>query len=283
MGIGGGRSRRVIVRGVRAGRYSWGMNNDLVPERRADKNGVVSTKWVRPVAGGGTAVSVPAPMTPVVVGEDWDALKGSLIDKEFERSWLGIRKRIALSRFDYEAVCMVNELLERKSDVSVAVQIVFGNADEMADDEKFIGDPFLPLNNVAVFGELAIRPFATTEEIPALVNGLSAHFGPGRDYLHGVTVEERAAAVALVTVITSLENHEFVDFVEVDQAAEFEPYLGDYRSVELRSAGLAELVKARPGDAEEIARIINERDSDDAGMVALVLGSGHRSLNTGML
>lgn len=257
------------------------MTNDLVPERRADKNGVVSTKWVRPVAGGSSAARVPAPLAPAAV-EDWESLAGSPIAEVFGESWLGRKAKVSLRQFDYEAVCIINELLERKPDLAQEPERVFNEADEKLMDEAFVGDPFLPLNEVAVFAEVVLRPYALTDELVPLVNGLSAYFGAGRDYLHGVTVEERAAAVALVTVVTSLENHDFIDFEEVGEG-EYEPYLGEFRSIALRSPELAELVMAHPAEAGEIVRIINERDSDDPGMVGTVLGSGHRSLNTGML
>jgi len=259
------------------------MNSNLVPERRSDKNGVVSTKWVRPAGSGcSSAVTVPAPLAPAVVHEGWDALIGSPIDEAFKESWLGITSSASLSQFDYEAVCIVNELLERKPDVGDEVERVFNQADEMLIDEDYVGDPFLPMNHVAVFGEVVLRPDVLTGEIAPLVNGLNEHFGAGRDYLHGVTDAERRSAVALVTMITSLKNEEFVDFDEVREN-EFEPYLGEFRSVALRSAELAELVKAHPDEAEDIARIVNERDSDNAVMVAVVLGSGNKAMREGVL
>jgi hypothetical protein len=252
--------------------------NNLVPERRPDKNGVVSTKWVRPAGGGASMAAVPAPVALSAVRKDRGSLFGSPIEAVFMDSRMD-SPEFSLSQFDYDAVRVVNGLLERGVDLGREPMRVFNQAYYRLTDADAPGDPFLPMNDLAVFGEIVKSPDALANDLEPIIRGLAPYFGSERDYLNGVTEEERCSAIALVTVITRLENEEFI---EVDDPYDEGPG-GDYRSFDLRSPELAELVMANPDDAEEIIRIVNERESDDAAMVAEVLKSEHKSLSSGML
>lgn len=257
-----------------------GMKNHLVAERRPDKNGVVSTKWVRPVAGGHVvAANVPAPVKPVSAREDWDSLAGSAIDDVFRESYMGRYGTGALNLFDYEAVVAVNKLIEGDPYFRHETMRVCNQAYRRLTGEEDSREPFLPMNDVAVFGEIVFRVDSEANDMEPVVKGLARHFGEGRDYLHGVSEEERAAAVALVTVVTTIGD---CDQLVIDDPDREGPG-GPRRAFFLRSAELEELVVVNPERAEEIAEIIKERDSDDAGMIAAVLGLGNRALQEGML
>jgi hypothetical protein len=185
----------------------------------------------------------------------------------------------ALNRFDYEAVVAVNKLIESDSYFRHETMRVCNQAYRHLTGDEDLREPFLPMNDVAVFGPIVLRPDSEANDLEPVVNGLARHFGAGRDYLHGVTDEERASSLALVTVITTVGDG---DHLVIDDPDNEGPG-GARRAFFLRSEELAELVMANPERAEEIAEIINDRDSDDAEMVAAVLGLGNRALREGML
>jgi len=260
-------------------RYPKSMSH-LIPERRTNKNGVTSTKWVRPPETGAPTVALPAPPSVSVTRENWDSLVGSPIDHVFKESSMFVRSEYKLSIFDYDAACIVNELLERGVIPHHEPMRVFNQTlHRLVDKTSDLGDPVLAMNDLAVFGEVVRREGSEADDLKALVNGLSEHFGVGRDYLHGVTDEERRAAVALITVITLIKDD---DFIAVNDPHDEGPG-GDYRAGMLRSPELAELIKTRPDLAEEIAHIVNDRGSDDAGMIAEVLDAEQKALRGGVL
>lgn len=254
--------------------------SNLIPERRPDKNGVVSTKWVRPAAlCNATGDKIPAPELSPASREDWGSLVGSQIEAIAKDSRMGGVPGNPLSQFDYEAVVMVNEMLERNIYLESELLRVFNQAYRWTHEDKDESpeDPFLPMKDLAVFGEIIMNPDAVANDAEPIIRGLAEHFGEERDYLHGVTEEERRSALALVTVITLLENPHFIKIY--DQYDEGPG--GDYRFFGLKSSELAELVKAHPDDAQQIVQIVNERD--DASMVAEILKSEHKALGGGIL
>ena len=245
-----------------------------------NRNGVVSTKWVRPAALNASSSTIPEPASVRKLKEDWSKLDGSPIDGVFKESSLYGRSKIPLSIFDYDAVCIVNDLMSEGVYLGQQPLRVFNQTCyQMEDGEEPFGDPVLGMNDIAVFGEIVMGEESNTDDMEPVVKGLGEHFGIGRDYLKGVTDDERRAAVALVTVLTRLEHDKFI---RVDDPYNEGPG-GDYRTFQLRSSELAELVKARPEDATQIAQIINDRGTDDVGVVTSVLDSEFKALRDGAL
>lgn len=252
-------------------------NGNLTPEKRTDKNGVTSVRWVRPKSGAMSMSSLPAPSPGKQPNKEVDPKRLENLSATISQSTLRWT-RCSLSDFNPDALEAVEAIMQE------AIQNgVLGAADDavhkglngvrknIMDNRYSKNDPaaFAPFNNVAVFGRVITSPDAINRDLGKLLAGLR-RFSNVEDFLHGATDDGRAQAVALVTVASRIS----------------EPFLiRDWERGEfhISNGELSKLIMERPADAERIAAVVTARGTDDADLIRSILETSAPSLAEGIL
>lgn len=252
-------------------------NGNLTPEKRTDKNGVTSVKWVRPKSGVTSIPSLPAPSSGKQTSKEIDPKRYENLATKISQSTLRWTN-CSLNDFDLDALEAVETIMQeaiRDGVLGAIDDAVYkglnGVRKNIMDNRYSKTDPaaFAPFNNVAVFGRVITSPDAIHRDLGKLLAGLR-RFSRVEDFLHGATDEGRAQAVALVTVASRIR----------------EPFLvRDWEQGEfhISNGELSALIMERPADAERIAAIVTERGTDDTALIRSILETSAPSLAEGIL
>lgn len=255
---------------------------NLIPERRMNKNGITTTKWVLPPSNSGVGRgSIPSPVAPPKSSMVYSPKHGREIDLKhtdfsmlFERSMLkysGFR----IEELDRNVVQTLEYMVQEAEgkDYSSMADSAVTTACNIVSSRMEMGEhgDYTALNNLAVFGEAVMQPQSRSYEVQSLVMGL----GQGnRDFLLDATEEEREAAITLVTAGSRIKGPLMV--MEGD-------YYSDNRTVRIASDALADFVLSRPDDVERITQIVNDRNTDDVNVVRDILDHDQQALRDGVL
>jgi hypothetical protein len=139
--------------------------------------------------------------------------------------------------------------------------------------EMGYSDDYTALNNLAVFGDAVMHPDSANYDVVALVAGLGDPASP-MDFLLESTEEDREMALTLVTAASRIKE----PFVEING-----DYYANTRTIRVASPALADFILSRPDDVERIARVVNERETDDVDIIRDVLDHEQQSLREGVL
>lgn len=246
-----------------------GLNDKLLPEQRADRNGVVSTKWVRPTG------------EPAVRGYDFPQAPAPASFTEHEQ-----RLAAAVETLDlFEAPATLKRLSNRVLDDLTGV--CGGNEQRSAfllrcveydEPESFIDDY---LHLVDYFDA---ENFPSSDAAFSSVRSLCAY-----DFLSEAKRDEpypeqrRKQCIALIRGTDALErlvvaNKLPSDTVEA-QFLDFDPM--DY--VRITDGDLARFFADHPDDTDAIIKTIEQRLSTDTSMLLAVIGHGTRAVSEGVL
>lgn len=249
--------------------------SSLIPERRMNKNGVMTTKWVRPVSSGSVPAPIPAPVVGSAgTGQDFNVSRTE-VAMLFSRSRLASRK-FSIHDFTPGSVQAVEWMIQAadadgfKWRANNVVSGVFEDVRENLSAPAFMDETgtLAPFNNLAVFGEAVIQPDGKNFDVTALVLGLR-WFDGVKDYLLDASDEQRSQATALLIVASRIEP----PFIEATAKMD----------ISLRSDELAAFIMERPDEAADIAYVINERGTDDVAVIREMLDHGQQSLRDGLL
>lgn len=254
----------------------------LIPERRLNKNGVMTTKWVLP-SSGGSAVNrgIPAPAGFPKNFKIYSPKYGAEVDvadTDFSLLYQAslLKNSSLLGEIDPNVVQTIEYMIQDSdghdhiSLVHSALRMAFNMVSStMAEGD----DPdYTALNNLAVFGGAIMQPDSRSYEVQSLIMGL----GQGnRDFLLDATEEERENAVALVTAASRLKP----DFVKIEGGG----YYSDKRTVSIVSGELADFILSRRDDVERITQIVNERGTDNLDVIRDVMDHSLPALSEGVL
>ena len=255
--------------------YSCCMTN-LIPERRVNKNGIMTTKWVsppsEPVAARG---NIPAPMASPRSSKIYSPrhemeieVAYSEVGALFAKSLLKHSHR--LEDLDPQVLQAVELMVQGAMSKGLSFQA--DKAVSTALNTCGLGD-YTALNNLAVFGGSVMHPDSENYDVQALVAGLAPRFGVG-DFLLDNTEGEREEALVLVTAAARIRE----PFVKIH-----DNQYSDNRTISVASSELTDFILSRPDDVERIARAVNERGTDDVDVIREVLGHGQQSLRDGVL
>jgi hypothetical protein len=255
--------------------------NNLIPERRMNKNGVMTTKWVLPPSeGAGNRVSFPSPVAPPKSSKIYSPKYGAEVDvadTDFARAFgqSMMKHSNLLGEIDPHVVQTLEYMIQESEDNDCAS--LADSATRMAlnivSSSITRGESvdFAALNNLAVFGGAVMQSDSRSYEVQSLVMGL----GQGnRDFLLDATEDEREAAITLVTAASRLKP----PFVKIEG-----DYYSDDRTVQIASGELADFFLSRPDDVERITRVVNDRGTDDVDAVREVLDHDQQALREGVL
>lgn len=268
------------------------MNSNLTPERRTDKNGKTSTRWVKP---GATSLqpkaALPAPKPAL-------HLQTPHLDASFKRANLD-QRGFTIAYLDPRTVVAVEELLASVgNDYETAIlrseinDLVFGALKTIRDgyDDDYRCD----INNVAVFGKILKDDGDCKGRINRYIAGLHRYgaFTDISDFLLEATDEQRAQAKALVHFANTAPEPWSKNYYGYDSDSTdiYGTYSEDANEEDLYVAvdgndpeGLTEFIMDHHEQVDDIIRIITERQSDDLTMLASVLGHEETSLRSGLL
>lgn len=245
-----------------------GYMSRLIPERRLNKHGVLVTRWVASPSENPAEPRIPAPTAPVF------NVARSKVASLFKLSRLA-SMGFDIQGFDPGAVQAVEWVLQKAGEDGTlwqAQRIVIKAFDDVRDNlaaPAFMDDagPLATFNNLAVFAGAVMHRDAQRFDVRELAGGLDMFPGVS-DFLFDATEEQRVQAVALVTVAAFFEQP-----VVVWQSG----------AVSLRSEPLRALIMEHPDDAERIARVIRDRNTDDTGAIREVLWHEQQALSGGVL
>jgi hypothetical protein len=253
----------------------------LIPVRRMNKNGIMTTKWVLPPSDSSAGHSgIPSPVTlpksPKIYSPKY-GVEVDVADTDFARSFgkSMMKHSNLLGEIEPNVVQTLEYMLQEAEDndcssladsaTRMALNIV---SSSMARGESV---DFTALNNLAVFGGAVMQRESRSYEVQSLVMGL----GQGnRDFLLDATEEERENAVVLVTAASRLKP----PFVKIEG-----DYYSDDRTVEIASGELADFFLSRPDDVDRIAQVVNERNTDNVDLIRDVLDHSLPALSEGVL
>lgn len=268
----------------------------LVPERRTNKNGVTSTKWVRPTTSGTTSKKLPAPSAQAAPPR----ISAPLLEKLHHHGPLG-STLISVDRFDQRAVRAVEKMLTRTGNEGGMLDFHASKEvkDALKDIHDAVFDPdsvydeddnsvYAPINNVAAFGDALFISDCGSIELPMLVRGVSRYkrFEGITDFLLETDDEERKIATALVVVAARIKQPFIIDEYGGPED-DFDTYDEDLDPLDdntrIASPKLVDFIMERPESAEDIAKVINERQTDDVDVIREILDHGQQSLRSGLL
>lgn len=260
----------------------------LVPEQRTDKNGVTSTRWVKPASGSSPVKKMPSPALQP------EAVDTPFFDQFFSRHNSGAIFPLHKQDFDQSALTAIDSLLEKaqgeqgneSTNLALFIETAFKqySADE---DHKWI-------NNIAALGEsVAFSGSLAEKSISYYVNGLHRNglFTSISDFHLEATDEERSQAAALCR-ITNILPGEHVDeslgYNEFDPDDNISDHEDDdeydyYLAIKPELGDLIEFVMNHHEQVDEIAGIMKERDTVDVGVLTEILGNKTQALREGTL
>lgn len=261
--------------------------SNLIPVRRMDKNGVMSTKWVSasPEAPSGRG-SIPAPSLPAsrhsakVYSPKYGCeieVEGSEVGVLYNRSMIRHQITHRITDIDPQVLQAVEYLIQDAGDRGLANQVEA----EVKTAFNIVGsylqrdsrNPYVALNNLAVFGGAVVQPGCKHDDITALVAGLEPYF-KARDFLRDVSDEDREKAVLLVTAASR---------IAAPMVTARGTYYEDDRAISIGSREMNEFILSRPDDLERIVQAVNERESLDVDLIRDILDHGQQSLRSGLL
>lgn len=260
--------------------------SNLIPVRRMNKNGVMTTKWVRPPSAGTASSSIPAPSPFPQAAKVFSPRHNAEVDlhatdvmRLYKQSPLTETR--GLDELNPQAIQAVELMLQKAHDcglewqagrnTAVAFNIVYSRITKgMHSVEES------PFNNLAVFGEAVVRPETkdSSYDVESLVMGIRGQFPGTKDFLMKASEEDRAKAVGLVKVAAQLEP----PFITIEGGL-----YDDDRSITIASEALSKFIMERPEDADDIARVIKDTGTDDVNLIRDVLDFGQQSLRSGVL
>lgn len=267
-------------------------NSNLVPKHITDKNGVQTTRWVKPDAGSKSATRIPSPSVGTSAKKE---LETPNMDLLFGQSRLSY-STMTVNDLNQDALATVESLLARANEddqfgssatnmrslVSAALKNISDNHHE--DQSAF--------NNVAALGEsVAFSGSMTDSSIDVYLNGIWDRFPGVNDFYTDASEEQVAQARALCRLTASLQYkylEEYMGYNEFDPDDNIEDHADDdpaeyYTKIHPDHKELVDFVMERPERVDEIVRIIRERDSVDVGMLAQVLDHEQAALKEGTL
>lgn len=263
--------------------------SSLVPKTITDKNGVVTTRWVKPDTGHLSMSKVPAPSSAPA------PLSTPLLDERFQASLLGMGGEVSLEDFDPEARRIVESLIARSESNPFAKGSVTSLVGHSFDAIEGSGTHDLTsFNNVAALGEaVAFSGGITDLPINMYINGLD-QFVHINDFHTEATEDELVKARALCRLTAALPDEYLDSYMGYsDQGFDAEDYeyeisedadsLEFYIKLHPRYEGLADLVMKYPSNVDEIAAVIKKRKSADAGMLEQVITHKEAALKEGTL
>jgi hypothetical protein len=261
--------------------------NNLIPVRRMDKNGVMSTKWVTasPEASSGRG-SIPAPSLPAsrpdpkIYSPKYGFEIGigqSEVSVMYSRSMIRHQTTHRLDDIDPQVLQALEYLIQDAKDRGLANQVEA----EVKTAFNIVGshlqrgssNPYVALDNLAVFGDAVVQPGCKHDDITALVAGLEPYF-EARDFLRDASDEDREKAVLLVTAASR---------INAPMVAARGTYYDDDRTIGIDSREMNDFILSRPDDVERIVQAVNERKSLDVGLIRGILDHGQQSLRSGLL
>lgn len=224
--------------------------SNLIPQKRADKNGRMVTRHVKPLTTPSSPPSIPAPTNDSVwAGGGITIPSGvSSVQDIWNKNRIS-RTQYTLADFDPDAVKEINRLIEesKKLDRSFGLNLAIGQAlDLMATDGIKSG-----LHNVAVFGPCVIRH--ANNDVTPFITALHELYAPREiDFYLEATDKERLSATALVefTVRAEMELGESV----VKYSSEDDEEILEY--TELRDPKLTTFILENPEKADDVFDIL---------------------------
>jgi hypothetical protein len=262
------------------------MNSNLIPEKRTDKNGVTSTRWVKPAAGKGKRGSrLPAPVVP-------QEAQSPLLDEAFKRVGVDILTANLDPRVTRSLEKMMTEVAATDSTMmSVGFNdMVFGALKQLRSEN---GGDHTQINNVAALGPTIIAGGAPRGRIEHYMNGVyRSGLFTFDDFLLDATDEQREQAKALIHFSNTIPEPwsvEYFGYNEFDaednpedhsDTTEEDYYIGVGGN---HPVELAAFVADRHGQVDEIIGVITARNSDDLTMLATLLDHDEAALKDGLL
>lgn len=268
------------------------MNSNLAPEPRTDKNGRVTTRWVKPgMHSANLKASLPSPKTtPNLRTPHLDAsfARANLEQRYFTAADLDPRTVIAVEELlasvgnDYESVTVRSEIND----------LVFGALKTIRDG--YVDDYRFDINNVAVFGMTLKEDGECKGRINRYIAGLHRNevFTDIADFLLEATDEQRAQAIALVHFANTAPEPWSKNYYGYDSDSTdiYGTYSEDATEEDFYVAvdgndpeGLTEFIMDHHERVDDIIRIITERQSDDLTMLESLLGHDEQALRSGLL
>ena len=260
--------------------------SNLIPVRRMDKNGVMTTKWVsaqpdEPTGRG----SIPAPslIPQQSVKQLYSPKYGREVDVQqtevamlYRRSMIDNNESHDISDFDPKVLQAIEYMVQEAQSKGLGYKA----ESEVKTTFNMVGarmvtgrEPYAALNNLAVFGDAVIHPDTVHDDIHALIAGVEPYF-KAKDFMHDVTDEEREQAVVLVTAAARIRP----PMVKMDGAI-----FADDRTITIDSRELNEFILSRPDDVERIARVVNDRETVDVDTIRNIIDHEQQSLRDGVL
>lgn len=261
------------------------MNSNLTPERRTDKNGKTSTRWVKSaVSSDKPHKNLPEPKAPA-------APPTPHLDKAFERANLDTRNPI----LDPSVVLRVEEMLESANNGSTTLMIDAG--DMVFDALKKIRDGYgdhdfnTDINNVAVFGKKLLEGKNFEGSINRYLRGLHVNgvFEEIHDFLTEATDEQRSQATALIHFANSVSEpwvkmYFGYDADSGDIYGEYSDEDSHYIAIDGDEAdAMTQFIMEHHEHVDDIIRIVEERGSADVSLLESLLGHDEQALRAGLL
>ena len=269
--------------------------SNLVPERRTDKNGVTSTRWVKQEFINKDVSTIPVPAAPS------QANSSPMLTSLFEQ--YSSDSGFVISDLDQEAVAIVEGILTKLDDPEyIAREGINQLATRMKFESLIInsfrriggnGDKdYSPFNNVVALGaSVTFRRALVSGPLHMYLNGIKPLFPGIHDFHKQASAKQLSQAQALCHLITCLTKDyldESREYNEYDDDDRIEDHVDDdpelyYSRVSAKHSDLVELVMRRPESVKIILGIIKERGSADAAMLEQVLNHEESALREGAL
>ena len=265
--------------------------NNLVPKHITDKNGVQTTRWVKPDAGSSNSKQIPA---PAAIKQE-QMRETPHMDILFGQSRLSY-STMTIKDLDPNAVATVEGLIERAvsddpfASAATNMRSFVSNALKSIAENGY--DDHSEFNNVAALGEsVAFSGSRTDNSIYLYTNGIASYFSGVNDFYKEASDEQLMQARALCRLTASLPYkylEEYMGYDEFNEDDNIEDHADDdealyYTKIRPDLGELVDLVMEQPENVSDIISIIRERDSADVGMLKQVLNHREAALKEGTL
>lgn len=257
-----------------------GMNQPLVPQQRPDKNGKVTTRWVKADNAPALAMSTipsPVPQQPAISRQTLliasaELVASNIVDNERKLNDLFEIAHAHLDEMSTSTIEMVNDI--RGSEWRAYFLMDCMENDE---SEAFICD-YLQLAD-----HIELKTDSADETAP-YVRMLSQYpklcpYTPGDEYPQ----LRKDQATGIISVTSSIE--ELISDGELpEDAIQYTPHDYDFGKTPLiADQRISDLIIERPDDAERIAEFIEDRASLDYDLIMEWLGAETPAVSSGLL
>lgn len=262
-------------------RYIQGMNSSLVPQQRPDKNGKITTRWVKPEdANSKSAAPLPSPAlsfnheisreTLLIAASELyaRAVRNDNVsfDEHFQTTYA------ELDAFSTQTISLINDL-KGKEWRCEAIRDFLQNQET----EEFVVD-FLELSDHLEHTTEAADE--CTSYVRALRHYPSLHPHTAGDIYPQERLDQCRGLISATAYIEEMISEDELP----DDAIEHIAHDYDFEPAPLiRDRRITDLIIARPDDAQRIADFINERKTLDYGLIVEWLDETTPAVSSGLL